>query len=50
MRTLTTSDNNVYKIETDEQFEAIKKQCAANGVKLFEDGREIKLTKEKIKE
>lgn len=48
MRTLTTSDNTVYKIETEEQLESIKKSCLDNGVKLFENGKEIEL-KEKTK-
>jgi hypothetical protein len=49
MRTLKTSDNTIYKIETDEQLESIKKSCADNGVKLFENDKEIEL-KKKTKE
>jgi len=53
MRELKTSDNVIFKIETDEQFELIKKHCSDNNLTLTEDGIEIDLKgtkKEKIKE
>ena len=51
MRTVKTSDNTTYFFDTEEQLETIKKNCADNSVKLFdENGQEILIQVKKTKE